>query len=134
MPSRPIAPVVAHAPTAARAAPLPLTERAPQLSTLRSRLAALGKIAREGNADTPLGDPLVRIAETTCRLMGYRFCAILLSDAQRRRLIVGAAHGPSAEYITRCNAERPVVMGPGPFGADPSSLAFRTGRWCPCRW
>lgn len=90
-------------------------------------LEAVGGIARSVTSSSTLCDILDLIAETSCRLMGYDFCAVLLSDGGRDRLVIEGSHGLSAEYVGRVNEERPIQLGPGPLGEGPSSRAFLSG-------
>jgi hypothetical protein len=63
-------------------------DQSDRAATLRSWLTAVGEIAREANSATSLAALLTRIADTACSLMACEFCAVLLIDLSRQRLMV----------------------------------------------
>lgn len=95
---------------------------------VRAWLAAIREIGHEANATASIGAHISRIAEQCCRLLGYDFCAILLTEPTGTRLIVEGAHGLTPEFIEQYNRDRPVAIGPQPLGEGPSSRAFRSGQ------
>lgn len=90
-------------------------------------LEGVGVIARSVASSSSLSAVLDLVAETCCRLMGYEFCAVLLADDARERLVIEGSHGLSTEYVGSVNEERPIQLGPGPLGEGPSSRAFISG-------
>lgn len=100
----------------------------PSYAELSARLEAVAAIAKATNLLLPLSELLNLIAETTCGLMGYDFCAVLLPDENLEFLIIEGAYGLSSDYIAQMNGERPIRLGTGAYGEGPSSQAFRSGR------
>lgn len=100
----------------------------PTKAELRARLDAVSAIARAINLSLPLRELLDLIAATTCQVMGYDFCAVLLAYPEHRLLLIEGAYGLSADYIQRVNAAQPVRREPGPIGEGPSSRAYYSQR------
>lgn len=93
---------------------------------VRRWLAGVGTIAAAVNAPVELPALLDLIAATACELTGYEAGGVLLADDGEHALYISGAHGLSAEYVARVNAEHTIKLGSGPLSAGPSSRAFRT--------
>ncbi|RZT87302.1 sugar diacid utilization regulator [Pseudonocardia sediminis] len=91
-----------------------------------SWLAGVGKIAAAVNASTRLPHLLDLIARTACDLTGYEGSGVLLSDDDRRKLVISGVHGLSPDYVAAVNDRHTIALGSGPPADGPSSRAFVT--------
>ncbi|MCO8276665.1 GAF domain-containing protein [Actinoplanes sp. TRM 88003] len=94
---------------------------------LRPWLEAIAAIATALNRPASLPEVLDLLSATASRLLGYDFCAVLLVDEPRSKLVITGAHGLSPRYIEQVNADHPVVLEPDDEPRAPSSRAFLTG-------
>jgi GAF domain-containing protein len=94
---------------------------------LRPWLEAIAAIATALNRPVSLPEVLDLVSATASGLLGYDFCAVLLVDEPRRKLVITGAHGLSPHYIEQVNADHPVVLEPDDEPRAPSSRAFLTG-------
>lgn len=67
--------------------------------------AALYEVAKAINSSLNLSEVLNRIVESTVRAMGVKACAIRLLSSDKKRLIFGAAHGLSGDYLQKGTVE-----------------------------
>lgn len=91
-------------------------------------LDAGAEITRGVNRGLPLEDLLNLIAGATCNLTGYDFCAIMVEDVTRSKLVIRGSYGLSQDYIAAINARRPISIRPNSTSAAPSGRAFRSQR------
>ncbi|MBL7258535.1 helix-turn-helix domain-containing protein [Paractinoplanes lichenicola] len=94
---------------------------------LRPWLEAIAAIATALNRPVSLPEVLDLVSGTAANLLGYDFCAVLLVDEERTKLVITGAHGLSPRYIEQVNADHPVVLEPAGEPRAPSSRAFLTG-------
>ncbi|MBU2664023.1 GAF domain-containing protein [Actinoplanes bogorensis] len=94
---------------------------------LRPWLEAIAAIATALNRPVSLPEVLDLVSATASNLLGYDFCAVLLVDDARTKLVITGAHGLSPRYIEQVNADHPVVLEPDGEPRAPSSRAFLTG-------
>ncbi|MGZ4569612.1 MAG: helix-turn-helix domain-containing protein [Blastococcus sp.] len=95
---------------------------------LQRWLGGIARIAAAVNTPASLPELLQLVSGTACELMDYRFCAVMLADPEREVLVIEGSCGLSAEYISRVNAEHPIILRPDDPDEAPSSRAFITQR------
>ena len=67
---------------------------------------------------------LQRIAEHVCRIGGYDFASVLLSDAEEKALRILGVANLSADYVRRINGEHALPLGRTTLGFTPSARAY----------
>lgn len=108
------------------ASPAPAREAAAPAGLLREWMSAVGDVVRAVNDAEPLETLLCRIAEQTCRLVGFDLCAVMLPDPGGRWLLARGWHGLSADYVADVNREHVIVIEAD--GADEDTVAARAFR------
>jgi sugar diacid utilization regulator/GAF domain-containing protein len=98
-------------------------------ASLRSWMSAVSEIARAVNAAEPLQEVLTRVAAQACALIGFEFCAVMLTDPDGEWLQVAGWCGLSPDYLAQLSAEGSLQVHPsGPVLDTPAARACREGR------
>jgi GAF domain-containing protein/sugar diacid utilization regulator len=98
-------------------------------ASLRPWMSAVSEIVRAVNAAEPLEDVLTRVAVRACELIGFEFCAVMLTDERRERLNIAGCSGLTADYLAQVSASRSLMIHPPGPGLDtPAARAYREGR------
>ncbi len=98
-------------------------------SALRSWMSVLGEIVRAVNAAEPLDSLLTRVAEQTCALIGFDYCAVMLAEPDSDQLRVAGSSGLSRHYLALVSDAGSLLIHPnGPQLDSPAADAFRGGR------
>ncbi len=91
-------------------------------------MRAFTAISRALNLGQPLPETLDLIAEKVSQTMGHKYCAVLLADEDRGKLLIEGSFGLSAEYVRALNAELVQrTEGEGPAARSVTAQAYRTG-------
>ncbi|HET6257378.1 MAG TPA: helix-turn-helix domain-containing protein [Pseudonocardia sp.] len=98
-------------------------------ASLRSWMSAVSEIARAVNAAEPLHDVLTRVAAQACALIGFEYCAVMLTDPDGEWLQVAGWCGLSPDYLAQLSAEGSLQVHPsGSLLDTPAARACREGR------
>jgi GAF domain-containing protein len=99
------------------------------LPSFRRWMGAVSEIARAVNAAQPLGALLTGVAEQACTLIGFDYCAVMLTDDARERVTVAGSCGLTPDYIALVSDEDSLLIHPSGSELDtPAARAFREGR------
>jgi GAF domain-containing protein len=97
-------------------------------ASLRSWMSALSEIAHAVNAAEPLEALLDRVAEQACALIGFEYCAVMLTDSDGARLQVAGSCGLTPDYVALVSDSGSLVIHPPDQRLDtPAARAHREG-------
>jgi GAF domain-containing protein len=99
------------------------------LPSFRRWMSAVGDIARAVNAAQPLDELLTGVAEQACALLAVDYCAVMLADEDRERVLLAGSCGLTPEYLALVGDEGALRIHPTRSELDtPAARAFREGR------
>ncbi len=92
-------------------------------------MSVVGEIARAVNAAEPLDGVLATVAEQACALIGFEYCAVMLSEPDQEHLRVAGSWGLSRDYVALVSDTGSLLIHPaGPQLDTPAAAAYRGGR------
>ncbi|WP_210603404.1 helix-turn-helix domain-containing protein [Brevibacterium oceani] len=96
---------------------------------LRTWMKAVSEISRAVNVADPLDVVLTRIADRARELIGFDFCAVMLSDSSDAQLEIVGWSGLTQDYVGEFRNKGSLQIGPiSPEADSPAASAFRSNR------
>lgn len=96
---------------------------------LRTWMKAISEISRAVNVGDPLDVVLTRIADRARELIGFDFCAVMLSDSSDAQLEIVGWSGLTPDYVGEFRNKGSLQIGPiSPEADSPAANAFRSNQ------